>query len=374
MHVIKLDTSRPRDVRRFIQLPFRLYKDCPQWVPPLIPDMKLALDRRRYPFYRHSDADFFLVETEGQALARLVVLDHRRYNAFYGSKTAFFYYFDAVNDAQATAKLFDAALAWARARGLTEIYGPNGLMRSDGHGLLVEGFEHRPAIGIKYNYPYYEDLVRAAGFEKSHDYYSGYIQKGYDLPQRFYDLAERIKARRGYRVRSFKSRRELLSLAPDLHRIYERAFVQVWGYYPVDVVEVEAMIRRISLIADPRLIKMVLKDDEPVGFVIAYPDVSTAIQRVKGRLWPLGWVQLLIEARFSKWVNFNGVGVLPEYQGAGANAVLYTELARTFKDNRFRFEHGDLVQVAETNVESLGDFSAVAPKLYKTHRVYRRAL
>ena len=88
----------------------------------------------------------------------------------------------------------------------------------------------------------------------------------------------------------------------------------------------------------------------------------------------MGWVQLLIEARFSKWVNFNGVGVLPEYQGAGANAVLYTELARTFKDNRFRFEHGDLVQVAETNVESLGDFSAAAPKLYKTHRVYRRAL
>jgi hypothetical protein len=374
MRVIKLDTSRPRDVRRFIQLPFELYKDCPQWVPPLIPDMKLALDRRRYPFYRHSDADFYLVESEGQALARLMVLDHRPYNAFHESETAFFYYFDAANDAQATTKLFDAVFEWARGKGLTEVYGPNGPMRSDGHGLLVEGFAHRPAIGIKYNYPYYKDRVEDSGFEKSHDYYSGYIQKGYDLPERFYELAERIKARRGYRVRSFRTRRELLSLAPDLYQIYERAFVQVWGYYPVDVVEIEAMIRRISLIADPRMIKMVLVDDEPVGFVIAYPDVSAAIQRIKGRLWPFGWIHLLLERYLTRWVNFNGVGVIPEYQGVGANAVLYTELAKTFKDNRFRFEHGDLVQVAETNIHSLGDFAAAGPELYKTHRVYHRAL
>lgn len=375
MQVRKLDTSRPRDVRQFIRLPFQLYEDCPQWVPPLVPDMRLALDRQRYPFYRHSDADFFLAESEGQALARLVVFEHQPYNAFHESRTAFFYYFDAADDAQATDRLFAAAFDWARSRGLAEIYGPNGMLRSDGHGLLVEGFEHRPAIGIKYNYPYYEQLVHSAGLEKSHDYYSAYVNKQQDLPQRFYDLAERIKSRRGYRVRALKSRRELLSLAPVLYHVYERAFVQVWGYYPVDLVEIEAMIRRISLIADPRLIKIVLNDDdEPIGFIIAYPDVSAAIQRIQGRLWPLGWIQLLVESRSTRWVNFNGVGVLPEYQGVGANTVLYTELAATLKDERFRFEHGDVVQVAETNAESLGDLTASGLELYKTHRVYHRAL
>jgi hypothetical protein len=374
MQVRKLDTSRRSDVRQFIRLPFQLYKDCPQWVPPLVPDMKLALDRQRYPFYRHSEADFLLVESEGQALARLVVFEHQPYNALHDCRTAFFYYFDAADDAHATDKLFDAAFDWARSRALTEIYGPNGMLRSDGHGLLVEGFEHKPAIGIKYNYPYYEQLVQSAGLEKSHDYYSGYVHKGQDLPQRFYDLAERVKSRRGYRVRSLKSRRELLSLAPVLYHVYERAFVQVWGYYPVDLVEIEAMIRRISLIADPRLIKVVLKGDEPIGFIIAYPDVSAAIQRVRGRLWPFGWILLLIESRSTRWVNFNGVGVLPEYQGVGANTVLYTELARTFKEKHFRFEHGDLVQVAETNGKSLGDLTAAGFELYKTHRVYRRAL
>jgi hypothetical protein len=375
MQVRRLDTSRRRDVRQFIRLPFQLYKSCPQWVPPLLPDIKLALDRRRYPFYRHSNADFFLVESEGQALARLVVFEHQPYNAFHESRTAFFYYFDAADDVQATDKLFDAAFDWARARGLTEIYGPNGMLRADGHGLLVEGFEHRPAIGIKYNYPYYEQLVESAGLEKSHDYYSAYVNKQQDLPQRFYDLAERIKARRGYRVRALSSRRELRSLAPVFYRVYEQAFVQVWGYYPVDLVEIEAMIRRISLIADPRLIKVVLNDDdEPIGFIIAYPDVSAAIQRIQGRLWPLGWIQLLFESRSTKWVNFNGVGVLPAYQGVGANTVLYTELAGTFKDERFRFQYGDIVQVAETNGNSLGDLAAAGPEVYKVHRVYHRAL
>jgi hypothetical protein len=279
-----------------------------------------------------------------------------------------------VDDAQASSMLFDAAVDWARARGLDTMYGPNGLLRADGHGLLVEGFEHRPAIGIAYNYPYYGGLVEAAGFIKSHDYLSGHLTAERGLPQRFHSIAERVKARRGISIRTFKRRREILALAADLHRIYEQAFVQVWGYYPVDQQEIETLIRRISSIADPRLIKLVAKDDEPIGFVIAYPDVSAAIQRIKGRVWPIGWVQLLLERKRTEWVNFNGVGVLPKFQGFGANAVLYAELAQTFQDSAFQFRHGDVVQVAETNMESLGDATAMNMVWYKRHRVYRRAI
>ena len=374
MQVHRIDTTRKRDVCRFIRFPFKLYRNCPQWVPPLIPEMKLSLDRARYPFYRSSDADFFVVESKGRTLGRIAAIENRPYNAFHGTKVAFFYYFDVVEDAQASHMLFDEALDWARTRGLDTMYGPNGLLRADGHGLLVQGFEHRPAIGIAYNYAHYGGFVEDAGFVKSHDYLSGHLRAGYDLPQRFYDIAERVKARRGLSIRSFKRRSEILALAADLHRIYEQAFVQVWGYYPVDQQEIDTLIRRISSIADPRLIKMVTKGDEPIGFVIAYPDVSAAIQRIKGQVWPLGWLQLLLERKRTKWVNFNGVGVLPAYQGAGANAVLYTELAQTFKHSAFQFQHGDVVQVAETNMESLGDATAMNMVWYKRHRVYRRAL
>jgi hypothetical protein len=336
--------------------------------------MTLALNRERYPFYLESDADHFVVESEGQTLGRITALENRPYNAYHGSKTAFFYYFDAVDDVQVSRKLFEAAFDWARARGLDTIYGPQGLLRADGHGLLVEGFEHRAVIGISYNHAYYAGLVEDAGFVKSHDYHSTYLSAGYDLPQRFYDIAERVKARRGFRIQSFTRRKELVALAPVLHQIYETAFVQVWGYYPVSLSEIEALIGRISSIADPRLIKLVLKGDQAIGFIIAYPDVGEAIQRIKGRMWPLGWLHLLLEPRRTKWVVFNAVGIVPKYQGAGANAVLYTELAKTFKDNRFQFEHGDLVQVAETNMQSMGDMTAAGPKWYKRHRVYVRPL
>ena len=375
MRVRELDTTRSRDVRAFIRLPFELYRDCPQWVPPLIPEMRLALNRARYPFYRHSEAAFFVVETERQPVGRIAVLDNRPYNEFHHSKAAFFYYLDVVEDPQAARALFDAAFDWSRRRGLDTMYGPKGLLRADGNGLLVEGFEHRPAVGIPYNHPYYDAMVRGSGFEKELDYLSGHLTAAYQFPEHIHEIADRVKQRRGLQVRSFRSRKELQSIVPLVHRVYQEAFVQVWGYYPVSEDEIRALIERIMSIADPRLIKLVVKGDQTVGFIIAFPDVSAAIQRIRGRLWPTGWTQLLMEARRTKWVNFNGVGVTPQYQGAGANAVLYSELAKTFAHSHFRFEHADFVQVAEDNVESLGDAASVLHlPWYKRHRIYRKAL
>ena len=374
MRVRKLDTSRPRDVRQFIRFPFNLYKDCKPWVPPLIPDIRLAMNRKKYPFYRDSDADFFVVESEGQTLGRITAIENRRYNDFHDAKVAFFYYLDVVDDTQVSRLLFEKTFEWARSRGLDTIYGPNGLLRADGHGLLVEGFEHRPSVGMPYNYPYYGKLVEDAGFEQSHDYVSGYLSAEDDLPARFYEIAEKVKARRGYRVKSLRSRKELLEMAPAIHQIYQDAFVQVWGYFPITVEEIETSIRKMSLIADPRMIKVVEKDGEPVGFVMSYPDVTAAIQRIKGRLWPLGWIQILREAKRTDWATLNGVGVIPKYQGVGANAVLYTELVKILKSADSGFQHADYVQVADTNVESLRDAVAIRMEWFKRHRVYRRAI
>jgi hypothetical protein len=373
MQVRRLDITHPRDVHQFIRFPFELYRNCEQWVPPLIPDMKQALNIK-YPFYQHSDADFFLAESEGQTLGRIAVLENRPYNQFHSSKATFFYYFEVVKDIQVARALFDAAFDWTRKRGLDTVLGPKGLLRGDGQGLLVEGFEHRPAIGIAYNFDYYDAFVKDAGFDKELDYFSGHLRGDHELSQRLYDIAEKVKARRGFWIKSFSRKKELRQLAPVLHKIYQQAFVQVWGYYPVREDEIAALIGRIASIADPRLIKVVMREDEPIGFVIAYPDVSAAIQSIKGSIWTLGWISLLLEANRTKWVNLNGVGILPKYQGSGANAVLYTELFKTFKTDAFHFEHGDLVQVAENTALSLGDMTALGVEWYKRHRIYRKTL
>ncbi len=372
MHVRQIETSRAQDVRQFINFPFKLYRDCPQWVPPIVPDMKLALNRKKYPFYRHSTADFFVAEEGDRTLGRIAAIDNRRYNEYHGYRTAFFYYFEVVEDIEVARALFNAVFEWAVDRGLDEAVGPRGLLRGDGHGLLVEGFDHRPAMGIAYNYPYYASFLRALGFEKEMDFLSAHLSGDYDLPRRFYDIADKVKKRRGFWVKSFTSKRELRRWVPEVQKINNEAFADMWGYYPIDEAEAHAIADRFLAAADPRLIKLVMKDEEVVGFVIGYPDVSAGIQRANGRLWPFGWVHILIEFKRTDWVNFNGVGLLPEHQGVGANAVLYTELAKSALG--CNFTHADLVQVSETNMESMGEVNAVGAEWYKRHRVYRRDL
>jgi hypothetical protein len=372
MQVRKLDTERAQDVRQFINFSFDLYRECPQWVPPILPEIKLVLNRKKHPFYRHSAAEFFVAESEGQTLGRIVVMDNRNYNNYHRRKDAFFYYFDVVDDMDVARALFNAVCDWVRSRGLERVIGPKGFLQGDGMGLLVEGFEHRPAIGIPYNHPYYDTLVTGSGFEKETDFVSGYLPGDYELPPRFYDIAEKVKARRGFWIKSFTSEKGLRQWVSRIGKVYNATFTDNWEYCPITDEEMAIIGERLIAIADPRLIKLVMKGDEIVGFVFGFPDISAAIQRTKGRIWPFGWIDLMREFKRTEWVNFNGTGLLAGYRGVGANAVLYTELAKSVRD--FHFKHADLVQVEERNTKSLGDMEAIGVKWYKRHRIYRRVV
>lgn len=372
MQIRKLDTDNPEDVRQFIALPFVLYRDCAQWVPPLVSDMHTALNRRKHPFFRHSDADFFVVEDHGTILGRIAVFENRNYNSYQHSQTAHFYYFDAVDDAEVTRALFGAAFEWSRARGLKEIHGPKGPGAGDGIGLLVDGFEHRPAMGIPYNFPYYGSHLTRAGFEKRYDLLSGHLNASCDLPPRFYELAEKVKARRGFWVKSFSSKREGKQWVPRIGEVLNASFVDTQDYYPATNEEIAVAAKQLFTIADPRTIKLVMLGDDVVGFVFAFPDLSAAIQRARGQLWPLGWCYLLREFKRTKWVDVNGLGLVPQHRGMGANVLLYTELAKTLRD--YHFEHADIVQVGEDNMKSLAEMQAIGVQWYKRHRVYQRRL
>lgn len=372
MQIRILDTQRAQDVRRFIQFPFDLYRTCPQWVPPFISEMAGLLNRDKHPFYRRSAAEFYLAENKGEVLGRLAVIDNRPYNEYSGDETALFYYFDSIDDIGVSRALFDAAFDWARLRGLKKVAGPKGMFRADALGLLVEGFEHLPAIGMPYNYAYYDTLVTDAGFEKEVDFVSGYLPGDYQLAPRFFEIAERVKERRGFAIKSFKDKAELHAWVPAIIRIYNDAFADTPGYYPVDEEEATAIADRLIGISDPRLIKLVLKGDEVVGFLFAFPDVSRALQKARGRLLPFGWWYLMRDFKRTDWVSVNGLGLLPQYQGLGANTILYTEMVKSVRD--FHFQHGDVAQVAEDNLKSLGDMKALGVRWYKRHRVYHRTL
>jgi len=376
MHIHRLDPTNRRDVRRYIGFPFRLYRESPLWVPPFVSEARAQLDANRHPFYEHSEAAFFLAIEKGEVVGRIAVLDNAHYNEYNrdgGGHTAFFYHFDAVNDRAVSRALFDAAFDWARARGADRMWGPQGFLAVDGKGLLVEGFDHRPAIGIAYNYPYYDELVRDAGFEKQLDLVSCYIDRRISLPQRFLEVAEKVRRRRGFRTARFRTKAELRAMVPAVVATYNKSFVEVQGFVPITEAEGRAIGERIIAIADPSLVKILMRGDEIAGFVLAYPDISAAIQRCRGRVWPTGWYHLMREFKCTEWLNFNAGAILEPYRGLGGNALMYAELYDTLIE-RPQFQYGDLVQVQETNTRMIRELEALGVKPYKRHRVYRRSL
>jgi hypothetical protein len=373
VHITQIDLNNKRQVEDFLHLPFSVYRDIPQWVPPLQMDECLRLNSKRFPFYKHSQATFFLATKSTRPMGRLAVLDNHHYNEFNNESTAFFYLFECEDDQEAAAGLFRAGFEWARSRGLNKIIGPKGFTPLDGFGLLVKGFEHRPAFGLPYNPAYYVDLIEAQGFVKAGESVSGYLGMNIQFPDRIHELAERIAKRRGLRIARYKKRSDLRALIPQLKQLYNNSLRGTSGNTPLTDEEVNALANQLLWFADPKLIKIVMKADEPVGFLFAYPDVSVALQKTKGELFPLGWLTLLRELKSTDWLNINGAGLLPEYRGSGGTAILYSEIFKSVRESG-QFKHAEVVQIGVENEAMQREMENFGIDFYKTHRTYQRGL
>ena len=368
MIVRQLDLNSRSDVNKFIQFPFDLYKNNPYWVPQMRADTRAIVDKASHPFYQHSDADFFLAELNGKVTGRIAAISNSRANASNNQNSAYFYYFDSIDDPEVSNSLFSKAFNWAIDRGHTKFYGPKGLLQGDGIGLLINGFAYIPAVGIAYNYPYYDQLIKLAGFKKKYDYFSGYVDTTIGLSDKVRRVAEKVKRRSGFWVREFTDKKELLKIAPELREVYNHAFGGSEGFSPVTEGEIIVIAKRMLSIADPRLIKLVYKEDKIVGFLFTYPNICRGLQKTNGRLYPFGWFHLMREFKNTRYLDANGIGILPEYQGLGPTAVIYTELEKTFRE--FDFDFVETVQTREDNIASLGESSHFKMDWVKTHRVY----
>ncbi len=377
MKIVEVNTRQRADVNRFIRIPFDLYRNSEQWVPPLLLDARLQLNREKNPFYQRNDAAFFIAERDGKDVGRIAVLEPRVFNEFKDLRNAHFYLFDAIDDPAVAGALYDRAAEWARARGLNVLRGPLGFMAADGFGMLAKGFEHRPAIGIPYNYPYYVPLIEGWGFELEERVLSGYVnvrELSANFPQRIFDIADKVKERYGFSVKTFNSKRTLKKwIAPRMAEVYNRTLTHIAGDPPLSDEEVKTVADNLALIADPKMLKFITKGEEIVGFLFCFPDISVAIQRSGGRLFPFGWLGLITEMRRTNWVNLNGMGILPEYQGMGGTALMYAELIRTLEETP-RIEHADVVQISEFNPKSLNEMKKFGVDFYKEHHIYRTEL
>jgi hypothetical protein len=372
MTIDVVDLRSPADVRRFVELPYRLYRNNLHWVPPLRVESRTALDPSRHPFYEHSEASFFVAREGGHDIGRLAVFEHRPYNATHGTRQAGFALFECEADEDAPGVLFQRAFEWARGRGLNRIVGPRGFSALDGYGLLVDAFDRRQLMTMtSYNPPYYAGLLERLGFVKEVDFVTYAINRdAFAMPEAVHNAAERARGK--LRVVHYRSRRELIRAARQIGETYNRAFVHNWEYYPLSEREIDFVVDQIRPLADHRLMTFIAAGDDVVGFLLAFPDVSRALQRMKGRLTPWGLAALLLERRRTTQIALNGAGIVPEYQGRGGNALLYTQIERAIRASHFT--DAELPQVAESATKMRSDLAHLGARPVKTHRVYARAL
>ncbi|HEX6034859.1 MAG TPA: hypothetical protein VFY83_10510, partial [Anaerolineales bacterium] len=262
MHTLQLNLKNKKQVDDFLRLPFSIYEDIAQWVPPLQMDERFRLNRERFPFYKHSQAAFFLVYEGARPIGRLAVLDNQRYNELHKSKTAFFYLFECEKNEKAATALFNCAFDWARSRGLDTIVGPRGFTPLDGFGLLVKGFEYRPAFGLPYNPAYYVELVEAQGFLKEEEIVSGYLDPDIQFPARIHQLAEKLAQRRGLHILRCNTRADLRKLAPHFKKLYNNSLTQTEGMVPLTDEEMDSLASQLIWLADPKLVKLVMKIED----------------------------------------------------------------------------------------------------------------
>jgi hypothetical protein len=373
MKILEVNHSDRYRETQFIDLPYKIYRNTPQWVPPLTTDLKKIFDKRNNPYYQHSNAAFFLaISADGAAIGRLAVLHNRHFCDFNHEQTAFFYLFECMDNPDAACELFKAGFEWATKSGLSKIVGPRGFSSFDGLGMLIHGYEYRPAFGIPYNLPYYPKLVESAGFTPQADILSGYLSSDIQFPSKIHRISELVQQRRGLSIARYHTRGDLRKLVTQLKDLYNGMIQGTTDNIPITDEEARTIANQLLWFANPRLIKVIVKGGAPVGFLFAYPDISNAVQRTHGRIFPFGWLHLLVEMRRTKWVNINGAGILEDYRGLGGTAILFSEMKKSITEGKFK--HAEIVQIGIDNNEMQRELRDLGIDFYKTHRIYRRDL
>jgi GNAT superfamily N-acetyltransferase len=375
MKIIEIQPEEKHLIRKFCDLPFSIYKNTPQWVPTLQGEVEGKFNHRKTPFYLHSEAVFYLAEAEdGTPIGRVAILNNQNHNEFNQEKTAFFTLFECIDDTSVSEALFSTAFEWAKERGLNKVNGPKGFTALDGLGLLVKGFEYRPAFGIPYNPEYYLRLIENAGFQAvGGDIASGFLDTDSTFPRKkMHEFSRRVQEKKGLKVINFRSRSDLRKLVPQLKDLYNGALGGTPGGVPLTDEEANQMADQLIWFADPRLIKVLYKGEKAVGFLFAYPDISVALQRHRGKLWPLGWADYLAERKRTTWINVNGAGILEEYRGQGGTAILFSEMWKSVEGKHYT--GGDIVQIGEDNTRMQNELMGLGITFHKKHRMYERTI
>jgi hypothetical protein len=366
----------------FIHFQWEVYRDDPNWVPPLISERVELLDKDRHPFHEHADVELFMARRDGKPVGTIAALVNHRHNEVHGEQVGFFGYFEVLQDREAAEALLETACNWVREQGMTAIRGPETFSLNEEAGLLVDGWNGPPVILMTYNPRYYVDFIEGAGFYKAMDLLAYMVDmyefgpRGVNLPLKLRRVAKKIQERGNFTTRPADMSRYDEEVK-RFKRIYDSAWEKNWGFVPPTEAEAEHIAHAMKSMIDPDLIWFAEKDGEPIGALFPLPDLNQALIKAYPRPGVPEWwtlAKFLWHWKVRRCVNimrgFAG-GVLEERRSLGVIAVLMVKLAEVAIP---RYRWCELSWILENNIKTRQICEFLGGTVYRTYRIYERTL
>jgi hypothetical protein len=369
-----------RDRARFVDLPYRLHRNDPNWVPPLRRDVHRLLDRSRNPFFDHGEACFWLARRNGVPVGRISAQINHLHLATHRDETGNFGLLEAVDDQAVFAALQRAAENWLRERGMRRILGPYSLSMNDDIGVLISGFDTPPMVGMPYTPPYYAQRLVAEGYAKAKDLHALRVTLA-DVVTKHLEQLERVTARLRAEGRIAIRHLDPARFAAEMRMaldIYNEAWTHNWGFLPVTEREAKQIIDQLAPVLPPRGVVFALADGEPAAMLIALPNLNEIVADLGGRLFPINWLKLFWRLRFRKpkTARVMLTGVRRRYRGSALSLALVTlMLAEILNVGRqANIEMVEFSWILEDNKPSLEGCHAIGAQLAQLYRIYAKAL
>jgi GNAT superfamily N-acetyltransferase len=361
------------DLERFLKFPWKIYEGDPLWVPPLLSDVRAALDPAKHPFHQHADVALFLARRGRAVVGRIAAIVNRAHNEFHEDRLGFFGLFECIDDQGVADALLATAEEWLRARGMTGVQGPMNLSTNEevcSPGVLIDGWHRPPAILMGHNPRYYAELITRAGYVKSKDLLSYWLDSETTPPrlQRTYD---RMLRDGRVKLRTLNLRRFDEEVA-TVRDIYNSAWERNWGFVPMTSAELDNMAKQLKPIAEPNLCVFVEVDGEAAGFVLGLPDFNVALRHVNGRLFPLGVLKLLWYKRKIAQCRTITLGLKPDYRGRGLDGLLIAHLFMEAK--KIGIWKGECSWILEDNWDMRRGLDRIGGAPDKTYRLFEKPL
>lgn len=357
-----------KELKDFINLPFKLYKKNRYWVPPLKHEVRNLFDKAKNPFWNHAEKELFLVYRDKQLSGRICAIIDYNFMEFWDEKTAYFGFFECDDDEDAGKALFEHVKEYLSDKNVTKYIGPLNPSTNDECGVLIEGFYTTPFIMMPYNYEYYDDLIKKCGLEKTKDLFAYYC----DMKDAPFEYLERICSIVRRRVHDMKVRpinvADFENEVKKIQEIYNDAWSRNWGFVPMTDEEISVFAEHMKPLIIPELVPIIEIDDVPVAISFAVPNYNTVLKKLNGRLGPIGMLKFLYYKKKIKDARMMIMGVRKQYRKMGLESLLFLESFRAAQ--QLGYNAGELSWVLEDNHSTNNAVTKMGGKLYKKYRIY----